>query len=111
STGRLLSPWRSRSPCWPWRSAPPCYPLSAAIPGEGEARQRALQSRMPTLDRLIRELGLAAARARGARYLLHALVAAAAWGALVMAVAHLAPIEWAPAAALAGLPVTLAGAA
>ena len=66
---------------------------------------------MPTLDRLIRELGLAAARARGARYLLHALVAAGAWGALVMAASHLAPIEWAPAAALAGLPVALAGGA
>ena len=65
---------------------------------------------MPTLEELIRDLSRAAARARGARYLLRALAVAAAWAALVMAAAHLTPMESAPTAALAGLAVALAGA-
>jgi hypothetical protein len=66
---------------------------------------------MPTLEQVVRDLGLAAARARGFRYLLRALVGAAAWAGLVMAFAHLAPIEGAPLVASAGLPLALLGAA
>lgn len=62
---------------------------------------------MRSLDTIIQELRRAAARARAARYGVHALLAASAWVALVFIVARLIPIERRVAIAAAGVPVIL----
>jgi len=61
-----------------------------------------------SLDAIIRELGRAAARARGARYAVHALVAALAWITLVLVIARLTPFEGRALAAAVGIPIVLA---
>src|ERR1700736_6339213 len=66
---------------------------------------------MNSLDAIIRELGRAAARARAARYAVHALVAALAWILLVLIIARLTPFEGRPLVAAVGIPVVLAIAA
>src|ERR1700730_6232200 len=48
---------------------------------------------MNSLEAIIRELGRAAARARAARYAVHALVAALAWVAAILVIARLTPFE------------------
>src|SRR5207248_865707 len=58
-----------------------------------------------SLDAIIRELGRAAARARGARYAVHALVAALAWIALMLVIARLTPFEGRALAAAVGIPI------
>ena len=63
---------------------------------------------MTSLDAIIRELGRAAARARGARYAVHALVAALAWIALVLVIARLTPFEGRALVAAVGIPIVLA---
>ena len=60
---------------------------------------------MSSLDAIIRELGRAAARARGARYAVHALVAAVAWIALMLFIARLTPFEGRALAAAVGIPI------
>ena len=60
---------------------------------------------MSSLDAIIRELGRAAARARGARYAVHALVAALAWIALMLVIARLTPFEGRALAAAVGIPI------
>jgi DNA segregation ATPase FtsK/SpoIIIE-like protein len=60
---------------------------------------------MRTLDAIIRELRRAASRSRAARYGLHALVAAAAWVALVLIAARLVAFEQRAPIAAAGVPV------
>ena len=66
---------------------------------------------MNTLDAIIRELRRAAARARAARYAVHALVAALAWVALVLVIARLIPFERRALVAAVGIPIVLAIAA
>jgi hypothetical protein len=60
-----------------------------------------------SLDAIIGELGRAAARARAARYAVHALVAALAWIALVLVIARLTPFERRMLVAAVGIPVVL----
>jgi hypothetical protein len=60
-----------------------------------------------SLDAIIRELGRAAARARAARYAVHALVAALAWIALVLVIARLTPFERRALVAAVGIPIVL----
>ena len=62
---------------------------------------------MTSLEAIIRELGRAAARARGARYAVHALVAALAWIALVLVIARLTPFEGRALVAAVGIPIVL----
>ena len=62
---------------------------------------------MTSLEAIIRELGRAAARARGARYAVHALVAALAWIALVLGIARLTPFEGRALVAAVGIPIVL----
>jgi hypothetical protein len=63
---------------------------------------------MNSLEAIIRELGRAAARARAARYAVHALVAALAWVAVVLVIARLTPFEGRALVAAVGIPVVLA---
>ena len=63
---------------------------------------------MNSLDAIIRELGGAAARARAARYAVHALVAALAWIGLVLVIARLTPFEGRVLVAAVGIPIVLA---
>ena len=62
---------------------------------------------MNSLETIIRELRRAAARARAARYGVHALVASLAWVAAVLIVARLTPLEDRALAAAVGFPVAL----
>jgi len=62
---------------------------------------------MNSLDAIIQDLGRAAARARAARYAVHALVAALAWIAVVLVMARLTPFERRPLVAAVGVPVAL----
>src|ERR1700730_7327530 len=66
---------------------------------------------MNSLEAIIRELGRAAARARAARYAVHALVAALAWVAAILVIARLTPFEGRALVAAIGVPVMLAIAA
>jgi chemotaxis protein histidine kinase CheA len=63
---------------------------------------------MSPLDAIIRELASAAARARAARFALHALVGALAWVAAILIVARLVPFERRLQLAIVGVPVALA---
>jgi len=62
---------------------------------------------MSPLDAIIRELGTAAARARAARFAVHALVGALAWVAAILIVARLVPFERRIQVAAVGIPVAL----
>jgi chemotaxis protein histidine kinase CheA len=62
---------------------------------------------MNSLDAIIRDLGRAAARARAARYAIHALVASLAWIAVVLLIARLTPFEGRALVAAVGIPVVL----
>ncbi|MEO6796788.1 MAG: hypothetical protein ABI401_04080 [Candidatus Dormibacter sp.] len=62
---------------------------------------------MSGLDRLVRDLGRAAGRARAVTYLVHALLASATWLALVLGVARLIPVDRRLQIAIAGVPLIL----
>src|SRR5919197_4127939 len=66
---------------------------------------------MPTLESLVSQLRLAAARARGLRYLVRAAVAAAGGPAAVLLLSRLVPIEPLQPLALAGIPASVLAAA
>ena len=63
---------------------------------------------MSSLEAILRELRRAAARARGARYATHALVAALGWVAAVLLVARVVPFERRAEVAAIGIPVAIA---
>src|SRR5207244_2981124 len=75
-------------------------------PALAEAR-RSAGNDVTSLEAIIRELGRAAARARGARYAVHALVAALAWIAVVLVIARLTPFEGRALVAAVGIPIVL----
>ncbi len=63
---------------------------------------------MNSLEAIIRDLRKAAARARAARYAVHAVVASLVWVALVLVIARLTPFERRALVAAVGIPVALA---
>ena len=62
---------------------------------------------MPTLEGVVSQLKLSAARARGLNYLTRAVCAAAGWAVAVLLLARLVPIEPVRPLTLAGIPAAL----
>src|SRR2546428_125011 len=66
---------------------------------------------MSSLEAVVRELRLSAARASALRYLLHALLASAAWILAIVIVARFVPLDQVLKIAAAGVPLAFAGVA